>query len=121
MCEGGEDTWHAGHLLLDRLLNVCGTKGRMCLYAPKAIWPFASESSIILGSSYRGKSISHCGFYGAAGNQRLLQILPRLLPRALVYTLLFSRQMTPSPALNTGGFVHLHWRGIAVEGEEGII
>lgn len=31
-------------------------------------------------------------------------------------TLPFSSQMMPSPAFNTGGFVHLHWRGITVEG-----
>lgn len=68
----GEATWVGGHLLLDRLLNVSGTKRRRCPYDTKADWPSDSESNIILGSSYRGESITQCGFHGTVRNQKLL-------------------------------------------------
>lgn len=68
----GEATWCGGYLPLDRLLNDSGAKARRCPYDTKAVWPSDSESSIILGSSCRRESISQCGFYGTAGNQKLL-------------------------------------------------
>lgn len=49
-------------------------------------------------------------FSSPTGDQRLPQLLARLLPRVLVLYPTSLKQMTPFPVFNTEGFVHLHWR-----------
>lgn len=95
-----------------------GQKGEGVHMIQRLIGPLIQKAISFWGAAIEGRVSASVDFMVQLGTRSSFWTLLRLLPRAVV---LHPTSLKPSPALNTGGFIHLRWRGIAVEDEEGII
>lgn len=99
-------------------LMSLGQKGEGVHMIQRLFGPLIQKAVSFWVASIEGRVLASADFMVQLGTGSSFWPLLRLLPRALV---LHPTSLKPSPALDTGGFAHLHRRGIAVEDEEGII